>query len=246
MPSADGTVNRFRPAPFSVLAGNGRHSRPSHQENFMRKSTLIAAAVAAFAAAPAMAQSGAAVVATEPGKVIAGETVRLTATITAIDKAKRLVELKGADGETVVVQAGPDVKNFDQIKVGDIVAARVTEAVALQLKKTSGGIRERIEREDAVTAQPGQRPGLAVVRQVTVVADVMSVDAAKQTVRVRGPKRTVTLKVRDPEQFKQIKVGDQIEATFTEAIALAVEPAPKAAAPAAPATPATPPAAPKK
>jgi Cu/Ag efflux protein CusF len=46
-------------------------------------------------------------------------------------------------------------------------------------------------------------------------------------VKLKGPKRTVDLKVRDPSQLKLIKVGDQIEATFTEAIAIAVEPAPK-------------------
>jgi hypothetical protein len=33
------------------------------------------------------------------------------------------------------------------------------------------------------------------------------------------------LKVRDPEQFKRIAVGDQIEATYTEAVAVAVNPA---------------------
>ncbi|HET9022929.1 MAG TPA: hypothetical protein VFN64_00035 [Burkholderiaceae bacterium] len=41
--------------------------------------------------------------------------------------------------------------------------------------------------------------------------------------------RTVDLKVKDPKQFALIKVGDQVEATFTEAVALAVEPAPSAA-----------------
>jgi hypothetical protein len=40
----------------------------------------------------------------------------------------------------------------------------------------------------------------------------------------------IDLKVRDPEQFKLVSVGDQVEATFTEAAALSVEPAPKPAA----------------
>jgi hypothetical protein len=43
-------------------------------------------------------------------------------------------------------------------------------------------------------------------------------------VTLRGPKRTVDVKVRDPEQFKLIAKGDQIEATYTEAIAVAVTP----------------------
>jgi len=35
--------------------------------------------------------------------------------------------------------------------------------------------------------------------------------------------------VQNPEQFKVVKKGDQVEATYTEALALSVEPAPKAA-----------------
>jgi hypothetical protein len=205
----------------------------------MRKFSLIAVAVMSIAAGTAVAQTGGvAAVKSEPGKVTVAEAVRITASVEALDKAKRLVTLKGPEGNTFVVQAGPEVKNFDQIKVGDLVVARYVEALTLELKPGGGQIRERTERENAVAAKPGQAPGAAAGRQVTVIADVMSLDAAKQTVRLRGPQRTVDLKVRDPNQFKLIKVGDLVEATFTEAVALSVEPAPKPAAPATPAAPA--------
>jgi hypothetical protein len=46
-----------------------------------------------------------------------------------------------------------------------------------------------------------------------------------QTVRLRGPTRVVDLRVDDPEQFQLVAVGDQVEATFTEAVAISVEPA---------------------
>ena len=197
----------------------------------MRKFTLIAVAVMSIAAGTAVAQTGGvAAVKSEPGKVTVAEAVRITASVEALDKAKRLVTLKGPEGNTFVVQAGPEVKNFDQIKVGDLVVARYVEALTLELKPGGGQIRERTERENAVAAKPGQAPGAAAGRQVTVIADVMALDAKKQTVRLRGPQRTVDLKVKDPNQFKLIKVGDQVEATFTEAVAIAVEPAPRPAA----------------
>ena len=60
-----------------------------------------------------------------------------------------------------------------------------------------------------------------------VVADVVKIDAEKQIVTLRGPKRTVELRVRDPEQLKNISVGDQVEATFMEATALSLQPAEK-------------------
>ncbi|MBK7676952.1 MAG: hypothetical protein IPJ27_20565 [Candidatus Accumulibacter sp.] len=43
---------------------------------------------------------------------------------------------------------------------------------------------------------------------------------------LRGAQRTVRLKIKDPEQLKLIKKGDQVEGVFSEAIAIAVVPAP--------------------
>lgn len=192
----------------------------------MRKLTLIAATVLSLAGGTAIAQTGGvAVMKSEPGKVTMADAIRVSAAVQAVDKAKRLVTLKGPEGNVFVVQAGPEVRNFDQIKVGDLVVVRYVEALTLELKKSGGGVRERVEREGAARAKPGEAPAGAVGREVMVVADVVAVDAAKQSVRLRGPQRTVDLKVKDPEQFKLIKVGDQVEATFTEAVAISVEPA---------------------
>jgi hypothetical protein len=193
--------------------------------------TILAAAMLSIAAAPAMSQTGGvAVMKSEPGKVTLADAVRVTATVDAIDAAKRLVTLKGQDGNTLVVHAGPEVKNFAQIKVGDNVVVSYIEALTLELKKGGGAMRQKTERETMAVAKPGERPAATGGRQVTVIADVIAVDAKRQTVRLRGPTRTIDLKVRDPEQFKLVSVGDQVEATFTEAAALSVEPAPKPAA----------------
>jgi len=58
---------------------------------------------------------------------------------------------------------------------------------------------------------------------VTVVADVVNVDPQKQMVTLRGPERTVDLKVRDPAQFALIAKGDQVQVTYAEALAVKVE-----------------------
>ena len=44
---------------------------------------------------------------------------------------------------------------------------------------------------------------------------------------LKGPKHTVDLRVRDPKQFALIAKGDQVQATYTEAVAIAVTPAKK-------------------
>jgi hypothetical protein len=174
---------------------------------------------------PAFGQTGSAMVGTAPGKAAAVETIKVTATITAIDKATRDVTLKGPQGNEMTVTAGSEVKNFDQLKVGDKVDLNYIEALTLELKKGGGLVVQRTEKMGAAAAKPGEKPAGAVGRQVTVVADVIAVDPAKQVVTLKGPQRTVDLKIPDPEQFKRIAKGDQVEATYTQAVALAVMPA---------------------
>ena len=194
----------------------------------MQKAVITLALAAAFAvASAASAQTGATMAGTAPGKAGVVETIKVTATITAIDKATRDVTLKGPQGNEIIVTAGPEIKNFDNLKVGDQVNLNYIEALTLELKKGGGMIVQRTEKAGAAGAKPGEKPAGAVGRQVTVVADVVAVDPAKQTVTLKGPQRTVNLRIPDPEQFKRIAKGDQVEATYTQAVALAVEPAKK-------------------
>ena len=63
-------------------------------------------------------------------------------------------------------------------------------------------------------------------RQMTVVADVVNVNSKSKIVTLKGPKgNMVDLKVEDPAQLANIRKGDQVEAVYTEAVAISVEPA---------------------
>ena len=196
----------------------------------MRTYILVAAIASTVALVhPAIAQTSNAAMTSSPGKVGVAQTVEVSAKITAIDKATRTITLKGPGGDEVKMVAGPDVKNFAQLKVGDTVTAKYLESLVLELKKGGGLKVEKTETAGVTGAKPGEKPAGIGGRQVTVVGDVTKIDAATQTLTVKGPQRTVELKVRDPEQFKLVAVGDQIQATYTEALAIAVTPEAKAA-----------------
>jgi len=183
--------------------------------------TLTGISVGVFAQAPA-AQGGT-MMATEPGKGVVANVVEMTATVQAVNKADRTVTIKGPKGNVETITAGPEVKNFDQIKAGDQVALRYVEALSLELKKGGKAPVERTDSTMAGTAKPGEMPAAGVGRQVQVTANVVAVDAATQTVSLKGPRQTVNLHVVDPAQFKLVKVGDQVEAKYTEAVLLSVE-----------------------
>ena len=56
---------------------------------------------------------------------------------------------------------------------------------------------------------------------------ITAIDEKVPTVTFKGPKgNTRTIKVKDPAKLKGVKVGDQVELTYTQAIALSVEKAP--------------------
>lgn len=161
---------------------------------------------------------------TAPGKGVATRTHQLVATIEAVDAAQRQVTLKGPKGQRVSLSAGPDVRNLEQVKVGDRVTVVYAEALSLELKKGGKALRGSTEAADGARAAQGERPAGIVAEQVTVTADVTAVDAKAQRVTLRGPRQTVDLYVADPAQLKLIKVGDQVEAVYTQALALSVDP----------------------
>jgi hypothetical protein len=192
---------------------------------------LVAAAFATTAVAQKPDAAGGAVVASEPGKAAVVRAVELSAQVVSIDKATRTLTLKGPEGKAQDVVAGDEVKNFDQIKLGDFVVARYLQALTLELKKTKVAAGDVTVREDAARANSGERPAVAGSRQVTAIADVIGVDPKKSTITLKGPRgNVVTLDVQNPDQFKVVKKGDQVQVTYTEALALSVEPAPKPAA----------------
>jgi Cu/Ag efflux protein CusF len=198
------------------------------------KAAKPAPAAPAPAAAPASA----------PREVMVGEVDKLSATVVSVDQATRVVVLKGKEGNTVRFVAGDEVKNLAQVQVGDMVTLEYAQALAVTLKKTSSQVRERVVTEVSSKAPAGQKPGGLVMRDVKVIATVQAIDTKKNTVTLRGPEHTATLKVKDPAMLKGIKVGENVQVEYTEAAALKVEKAAAAPAPAAPAAAAKPAAAP--
>ena len=198
----------------------------------MRNLTKATLTALLLVAAPAMAQQapvGAKITENAPGKVAMAEGVKVSALVTAIDKATRTVTLKGPQGNSFDVVAGDAVKNFDKIKVNDEIVVEYVRALTLEVKKRSGPA-SRVDSVDAARSKPGEKPAGAVGRQVTIVADVIDVSSANKTITVKGPKgNIVELDVQNPDHFKVVKKGDQIEANYVEAVAVSLEPAKKGA-----------------
>jgi hypothetical protein len=191
----------------------------------MKANHVIVAMVVLIAGCPALAQAQASVdVIRAPGSATVVGTAKVTATIVAIEPDTRAVTLKDGKGRVVQVEVGEEAHNFDQLKVGDIVTTEYREAISLSLSKTSGP-RSAKQRFTEKRAEPGARPGGTIGREITVMADVLSVNPKEKTVTLKGPEgNVVDVYVDDPEQMKHVRKGDQVEVVYTEAVAISVTP----------------------
>jgi Cu/Ag efflux protein CusF len=152
------------------------------------------------------------------------DTVELTATIEAIDKTTRLVTLKDADGVTETVTCGPEVKRFDELKVGDTVTFRYRESIAYAIRKPGQPSTLPANTGTTITRSQGPRPGGTVSEQQTATVTIKAIDLTVPSVTVLTEDgRTVGFKVQDKNNLKDVKVGDKVEITYTQAVMISVE-----------------------
>lgn len=192
----------------------------------MRYSLAVLAALALLGSMGAQAQNPPQinqVNASGPGRVGAGQTVQLQGKIVSIDRPGRSVLVKGHQGREIRLHAGEEIKNFDQIRVGDLINVTYGQAMVLALNKASNhGIRERVDSASKISAKPGEKPAGMIEKQTRVIADVVAINPAAQLITLRGVKGVAELYVPDAALLTNIKVGEQLEVTFREAIMLEV------------------------
>jgi Cu/Ag efflux protein CusF len=156
-----------------------------------------------------------------------GESVTVTAKVTSIDQSTRKVTIKTDDGKKYSFIAGDNVVNLAQVKKGDVITAVYTEAIAYQVRKHNKqtGV---VVTDAAAAAQPGQKPAGAVMQQTTVAVTITAIDPTIPTVTFTGADgETRTIKIKDPQKLNGVNVGDVVDITYTEAIAVKVVPASK-------------------
>jgi hypothetical protein len=169
------------------------------------------------------ASSGKGKAATGEPKVYKEELVKVTATVEAVDLTSRVVTLKGPKGNVFDLKVGEQAKNLPQVKVGDQVVAAYYESIVVQLAKP-GAPGGATASQAMDTAKAGAMPGGVVANRVTVTATIMDISPKKTFVTLKGPGgKTMDVKVRDPKNLEGVKTGDQLEITYTEALAISVE-----------------------
>ena len=159
-------------------------------------------------------------VTSSPGHASETTTYTTTATITGIDAPNRKVTLTKADGARHTYTLGPEVRNFDQLRIGDQVKTTLTEEVAMSLQK--GGTPSNSEGTVVSRAPVGSQPGGVIANTRQVTGKIIAIDGRDVTLQFAdGTSRKI--KAGKDVDLTGISPGDTVTARFTEAMAISVE-----------------------
>ncbi len=168
----------------------------------------------------------------EPPKGLNTETlVEVTATVTAVDMPNRLVTIEGPEGNAAVIQVTEQVKNLPQVEIGDKVNIKYYLSAIVDVVKAGGDVELGTTGGAArISAPAGEKPAGAMGIEVTRRAEVVFVDPYQKFISFRSPDRglrKISLKNSPDLQhyLKELKKGDIVEVTYTEAMAISLEPA---------------------
>ena len=156
-------------------------------------------------------------------------TSEVTGTIESVDMATRHVLFHGDDGRLITLVAGPEVRNFAQIKAGDRVWARYESALTARIGKPGQSLLEDSDVEQNVGAPLGAKPHGEHDLEIHTKIKVTGIDLDHNTLSFIGPENVPrVVDVRTPQMqafLRTLKVGDDVNVAFREAAVVDVHPA---------------------
>jgi hypothetical protein len=160
--------------------------------------------------------------------VIHDELQQFTAQVESVDTKQRTIVLKTPASGRAEFSVGPQVRNLEQVKPGDRVILRYYMGLAAEIKPsgtTAQGTQDKLVAENAPA---GVHPSGTIGHSVSATVIIDAVDTSFNTVtfkRADGITRTVAVDSPKGQDFiRKLKKGDAVEITYTESVAVSVEP----------------------
>ncbi|HEX4389525.1 MAG TPA: hypothetical protein VH109_12945 [Steroidobacteraceae bacterium] len=157
------------------------------------------------------------------------ELTKVQATVQSIDPKSREVTVVGPKGP-VTIFVGPEVKNFENLKVGDKVNISFYQGIAAQIAKGGQKVSDPAASAFASgnAAGPGMTPGGVAGASATVTVKIEAIDLPTNTVafkRSDGTTHIIEVKSPDMQKFiRTLKPGDHVNVTYTESVAVSILP----------------------
>ena len=161
------------------------------------------------------------IVAKDPGAAFTvTNSASASAVITSINASKRIIKAQTQDGKTKTFTAGPAVKNFDKLKVGDTVTVTYTEIMSVYLGQDGA---PSADMASGLARTSDGKPGAALYGEAQVTAKVLALDKATRLIKLELPENDVReFTIRDGVDLSKVKVGDTVTIAIARALVIGV------------------------
>lgn len=192
---------------------------PRFAKRFLASAILAVSLTASVAAA-----------AETPSTFRVSETARTRADVASVDHTERKVTLKLPDGAPRSFRAGPEVKNFDQVKAGDAVDVLHTMVGELELKRPTSDTPDFLMEDVSETAPAGWKPAGFAAIKTSAIVKITTIKPETGELAFIGPLGNVFRVTVVDEGFRKtmqdFKAGDLAQASYVEALSIVVAPKP--------------------
>lgn len=156
--------------------------------------------------------------------------VTAEATVVSVDQTTREVVLRGADGNTLQVKAGPEVRNLAQLETGDKVRMDFFQATTVSMADPAdaGAVQTT---SVAGRAPEGEKPGVMAATNTSMVVTVVNYDRNNGIATFRTPDGLTRQAVVPPSlrTFAERRgPGSRVLVSMTEAMAVTIAEEPAA------------------
>lgn len=154
--------------------------------------------------------------------------IEATATVVRINRSTRQIVVRTPEGDEIKLRVDPAVGRFEEIRKGDVINATYRAAFVGELRQPTPEERAEpwLELNAAQKSDLDLPPAAKATQVIRAVCEIIAVNRKLYSVTVRDPhKRLRVIENIDPEDLAPVQVGDEVVFTFTQSVAMALEPA---------------------
>ncbi len=199
-------------------------SKPATQPGVRYMKPLMPAVIAILALSLSMSGAHAGPEDGDKPYLFTSQSENFSAQVEAIDHATREVTLLGPEGNAISFVAGEEVRNLDQVEVGDIVNVEMVQNLSIEVYDAPGVAPTENQLTAEERAEPGEKPGITTVDVQVVSATVVAIDLEDNTFKLQWPDGSIgKFTARDPDNLREAAIGDLVVITQTDRVSIFVQ-----------------------
>jgi len=162
-----------------------------------------------------------------PQRAEVSDELTATAEVVGIDAVQRLVTLRREDGLSFDLYAGDEVRNFDQIAVGDVLRVRYEERLTASRRPAGESAEAMKGAMVAASAELGAKPGAGAGLAVSLRVRIESIDLKREIVVFSlASGELIAHRIATPEGLafiEGLEIGDTVQLDYARGVAISVE-----------------------